>query len=238
VTGAASGACQGGGVRTLTTLGLSEDGRTLLLRDGTETVAVPLEEIRLAVAPAVRAAAPDDEPAVEAAALPRPSPREIQQRIREGARSADIARRCGMPLAAVARYEGPPLAEREHQATRARRALVDGRAVERLVEEHFARMGADEPVEWDCWLVEPGKWELRARVGRASLRLRWDAQAARVRALDESGRSALRLGPAELDVLGAVLRPTAAVPGGRAPRPLHEVGRPERRPASVPPARS
>lgn len=191
-------------MRFLTVDGLSGDGRTLLLRDGREIVGVALSDVHRA----------EPAPATPTPTVAPPTPREIQQRIRVGETAAEIARTSGLQVSAVARYEGPPLAEREHQGRRARDSLVDGRAVEDLVGEHFARIGVDAPVAWDCWLVESGKWELRARSGRVTLRLRWDALAARVRALDEPGRSALRLGPVEQDLLGAVLRPTSRVASG------------------------
>lgn len=45
---------------------------------------------------------------------PRPSPRDIQSRIRAGMAAADVAEALGITLEDVARYEGPVLAEREH----------------------------------------------------------------------------------------------------------------------------
>ncbi|QAY61307.1 DUF3071 domain-containing protein [Microbacterium protaetiae] len=45
---------------------------------------------------------------------PRPSPRDIQSRIRSGMTAAEVAEALGITVDDVARYEGPVLAEREH----------------------------------------------------------------------------------------------------------------------------
>jgi hypothetical protein len=193
-------------VRLLTVLGLSDDGSSLLLRDGEEAFAVDLDEVRAAQRPAL---VPD----VDGRPPSPPSPREIQQRIRYGESAEQIAAVSGLAVQAVDRYAGPVLAEREHQAARARAIEVDGRPVGELVAEHMVRHG-EEPaaVEWDCWLSETARWEVTARAGRQLVRLRWDSSARRVKPLDEGGRQALLLGPASEDALGAVLRPLSGPP--------------------------
>ena len=199
-TRAAPSTCQARGVRPLTVSGLTSDGLRLVLRAGDELFELPLAEVPTARQPAL----PFGEPPPERS----PTPREIQQRVRAGESSAEIAQKSGMPVEAVAKYEGPVLAEREYQATQARRALVDGRVVDELVEEHMARMAQDLALlAWDCWLLEPGRWHLVAKAGREMVRMRWDPAARKVHALDEPARQALRLGPVTEDALGAVLRP-------------------------------
>ena len=197
-------------MRSLTVVGLSEDRASVVLRAGAETFELALADVRQAE----RAAAPATLE-VGSAGL---SPRDIQQRIRRGESAADIAEAAGVPPAAVQRYEGPVLAEREHQAGLVRRALVDGRVVGDLVQEHLARVAPGEAVAWDCWLTDSGRWDVRASAGREVVRLRWDALNRRVQAVDETGRQALLLAPAAEDALGAVLRPVARRSGTAAPQ--------------------
>lgn len=199
-------------------MGLSEDGSSLLLRDGEDAFAVDLDEVKAAQRPA-------PEPEADGPPPPPPSPREIQQRIRYGETAHHIAEVSGLSVAAVDRYAGPVIAEREHQAARARAIEVDGRPVGELVAEHMSRHG-EEPttVIWDCWLTDTAKWELTARAGRQLVRLRWDSAARRVKPLDEGGRQALLLGPASEDALGAVLRPLSMAPSEPKPAPARERG--------------
>lgn len=188
-------------MRLLTVIGVSSDGTSLLLRDGEEGFAVDLDEVAAAQRPA-------PEPVSDGPPPTPPSPREIQQRIRHGESADQIASASNLSVAAVEKYAGPVLAEREHQAARARATEVDGRPVGELVDEHMARHGEDPgAVRWDCWLTELARWELTARAGRQLVRLRWDSAARRVKPLDEGGRQALLLGPVAEDALGAVLRP-------------------------------
>lgn len=207
---------------TAEVVGLSPDGSQLVLRVDGEPVEVPMELVRRAERLAARhlSRAPDPSEPL--------TPRTIQQRIRCGESAQDIADASGIPVADVARYQGPPLAEREHQARRARQALVEDRTVEDLVTGY---LGQDE-VAWDAWLVEDSRWELTARAAGKTLCLRWDALNHRVHALDEASRQALRVpGPAD-DVLTSVLRPIGPAPaapeatarprGGRAEVPLWE----------------
>lgn len=201
-------------MRSLTVAGLSADGRALLLTGGDETFAVAVADVH--AAQQIRL------PDVPEPARPAPSPREIQHRIRHGESAADIARTTGAAVEAVARYEGPALAEREHQARLARAAEVDGRVVADLVYEHLRRAGhSGLDVAWDSFLTQSGRWEIRATSGRELVRLSWDQRSRRINALDEAGRQALRLGPIAEDALGAVLRPLSA----RTPQPAA----PERR---------
>ncbi len=196
-------------MRSLRVVGLSPDGTVLLLRDETDEYQVPLDEVAAARRRSVWAVAP-------AADVPALTPRHIQDRIRRGESAYEIAESAGLPVAAVARWEGPVLAEREHHATSARRAVVGERTVEEHLEHHVQRMVQDPPpVVWDSWQTAPGQWEVRARSGRVLVRLAWAPGARRVTALDDVGRVALGLLPAEEDALSAVLRPVAARPAER-----------------------
>lgn len=201
-------------MRPLSITGLTDDGQRLVLQvpetdEGyAETFELPLADVRRAVDEAVR---PErDEVPTPTATGQVPSPREVQQRIRRGESAAQIARSCGCDVKAVQKFEGPVLAEREHHAGLARRAEVDGRPVDDLVVEHLARNGVPEaePV-WDAFLVEPGRWEVRALAGGQVVRLHWEPAARRVRGVDPTARQALRAAPLAEDALEAVLRPVA-----------------------------
>ena len=195
-------------------VGLSADGARLVLRINGETTEVPLEEVRRAERQAARRPAPE-EPL---------TPRVIQQRIRCGESAKEVALSGGWTVETVARYEGPPLAEREHQATSARRTEVDGRLVEDLVAAYL-RQSVDA-LSWDAWLVEDTRWEVRAAYGGQAIRLRWEAAARRVHALDEQGRRALRETAVDDDVLTSVLRPVSSTREDEAaPVPTPKAGR-------------
>jgi hypothetical protein len=205
-------------MRELSIAGMSPDGSRLVLRSGEDTFELSLAEVRRAQ----EEKPPDVQAAPAPAPAPRPTPREIQQRIRRGETAANIARLSGLAVDVVARYEGPVLAEREHQAGAARRARVDGRVVAELVEEYLAGNGqAGRTAAWDSWLTETGTWQVQARAGTDLVRLGWDPATGRVQALDDSARQALHLVPRDQDALGAVLRPVAgpgrAGPGPRSP---------------------
>lgn len=225
-------------MRPLSIAGLTDDGQRLVLQvpetdEGyAETFELPLADVRQAVDDAVR---PERVEAPSAPAGEMPPPREVQQRIRSGETAQQIARSAGCDVRAVQRYEGPVLAEREHHAQAARRAEVDGRPVDELVEEHLSRTGGttDEPV-WDAWLVEPGRWEVRAVAGGQVVRLHWEPAARRVRGADQAGRQALRAAPLAEDALEAVLRPVLPpAPLAVAPAPPSHAPRKRTR-ASVP----
>ena len=198
--------CKAGRVTDVEVVGLSDDGERVLLRLGDEHVEVPLTEIRAAERRRSLPPLSVDEPL---------TPRLIQHRIRSGESADDIARTADLPVATVARYEGPALAERNHHARLARAAEVDGNPVEALVLDHLGEPA--DAVEWDAWLTTPGRWEVQARAAGRIVRLRWDPAARRVTAADDASRRALKQAAAG-DALTAVLRPlstsatAAAVP--------------------------
>ncbi len=210
-----------GPVRPLTVVGLTSDGLRLVLRSGNDTFELALRDVPTSRQPAL--------PFVD---QPAPTPRQIQERIRAGEAAADIAEQSGVALERVMKFEGPVLAEREHQAERAQLARVEGRPVGELVTEHMVRLAQDpQQLAWDAFLLEPGRWEVRAQCGRESLRLRWEPATVKVHAVDEAARQALRLGPVSDDALGAVLRP---VSGPAAAPPVPGVKRAKPRRPAVP----
>jgi hypothetical protein len=181
-------------------VGLTDDGARVVLRVGDETVEVPLIEVHRAERHGVVVRAHREDPT---GAL---TPRLIQHRIRCGESAQEVAEEAGWPIADVARYEGPVLAEREHHARAARSAEVDGQQVEALV---VAYLGVPaEVIEWDSWLVSPGRWDVVAGAGGRTVRLRWEPVARRVVAADEASRRALKQAAAG-DALTAVLRPVS-----------------------------
>jgi hypothetical protein len=204
--------CEGVAMTAVDVVGLSADGSHLVLRVDGQTVEVPLEDIRRAERRGL-APVPPAEPL---------TPKLIQHRIRCGESAKEVALAGGWPVDVVARYEGPPLAEREHHATQARRSEVEGRLVEDLVAGHLGQPA--EALEWDSWLVEDGRWEVRAAAAGQTVRLRWDPAGRRVQALDEPARRALRVAALDHDTLTAVLRPVSGG-GGAAPPPSPRTGR-------------
>ncbi len=189
-------------MRPLTVVGLTSDGLRLVLRAGNDTFELPLRDV-----PTAR------QPALPFADQPPPTPRQIQERVRHGESAQEIAEQTGLAIDYVTKFDGPVLAEREYQAAQSQRARVDGRPMGELVREHMVRLAQDpELLVWDAWLVEPGRWEVRAQCGRELARFRWDPATVKVHALDEAARHALRLGPVSDDALGAVLRPVSGRP--------------------------
>jgi hypothetical protein len=216
----------------LTLVGLHEDGEHVLLEspDG--------RRFRLPIDDALRAAVRRDRAHLEQArvelsgALP---PREIQARIRAGARAEDVAADAGMPVELVRRYEGPVLAEREFVAGQARGTRIGhdpgAPVLGDLVTDRLATRGVGvEDVSWDAFRPSNGRWtvEVTFMVGDAIRTARWtfDAAARTLRAEDDEARwlsetdlgdapiprrhlAAVRPASAEVDV-DAALRPLLA----------------------------
>jgi hypothetical protein len=196
-------------------VGLTDDGERLVLRLDHRTVEVSLAQIREAERRGVVRA---PEPVDLSAPL---TPKVIQQRIRCGESAEDVARSGGWPVAVVARYEGPVLAEREHHAAAARRAELDGQVVEALVVSYLGEPA--EAIVWDSWLVSAGRWEVSASAGGRVVRLRWEPRQRRVMALDDASRRAVKQAAAG-DALTAILRPVSTservTEAPTAPRPV------------------
>jgi Protein of unknown function (DUF3071) len=95
-------------------------------------------------------------------------PKEIQDRIRAGETADEIADAAGIPVDRVRRFEGPPLAEREHQAQQAQLATVrgprDGGPGPRLgeiVTERLMSWEAGSDLQWDSRKRADGNWQVQ-----------------------------------------------------------------------------
>jgi Protein of unknown function (DUF3071) len=95
-------------------------------------------------------------------------PKEIQDRIRAGETADEIADAAGIPVDRVRRFEGPPLAEREHQAQQAQLATVrgprDGGPGPRLgdiVAERLTMSAASGDLQWDSRKRADGNWQVQ-----------------------------------------------------------------------------
>jgi hypothetical protein len=158
----------GGTVRELHVVAVSEDGRHVVLavRRGSSKGAFKVA-LDATLAAAVRGDLPrpgDDE-------VPDISPKEIQARLRAGESVEKIARAAGVPLARVERYSGPVQGEmaRMIDATRTSfvvrgrlgRSAVDlGTAVDAAI---VAGGADDEGTDWSTYRREDGCWVVTVR---------------------------------------------------------------------------
>jgi hypothetical protein len=171
----------GGTVRELHVVAVSEDGRHVVLaaRRGSSKGA-----FKVALDGPLAAAVRGDLPRAGDAEVPEISPKEIQARLRSGESVAKIAQSAGVPTARVERYAGPVQGEmaRIIDATRSAylvrgrlgRSAVDlGTAVSAAVEASGA---ADDPTEWSTFRQDDGlwlvtvSWTARKRLRKASWR--------------------------------------------------------------------
>jgi hypothetical protein len=146
-------------------IGLHDDGEHLILAtpDG--------QQYRLRIDEPLRAAVRRDRPQLEQLRAEQASalaPREIQTRIRAGATAQEVAESAGLPLAAVRRYEGPVLAEREYVAELARDAAVrrepGAPTLGDLVTDRLAARGVDvTTLSWDAAREGSLPWTVIAR---------------------------------------------------------------------------
>jgi hypothetical protein len=139
------------------------------------------------------------------------TPREIQDRLRHGASSVQLAEATGVPVQSIARFEAPVLAERAHHADMARRSQVDGRRLDEIVADHLAAAGLDPlEAEWDSWRRADGSWLVQVAWDeterRRSARWSWAPETRRLRPLDPQAQAMLREASDD-DELTAVLRP-------------------------------
>jgi Protein of unknown function (DUF3071) len=163
--GGSFGRVQGGRVRQLHVMGVSEDGTQLLLgaADDTEKVthAIPLDE-RLRAAARGALAAPGADRAQSTI-----SPREIQARLRAGASPDEVAKVAKVPVARVLPYFAPVEAERERVIEEARAAVVRrargpqatgplGEAVDGRLREVSGLK--TESVQWSARRRDDGSW--------------------------------------------------------------------------------
>ncbi len=197
-------------MRELRALGLTDDGKSLVLvdlsrgADGERFRVSADERLRAALrSGAPRAVAAQAETRVESAI----SPREIQARLRAGASADEVAKAAGIPTGRIQRYEAPILAERARVVSEARRASAPGphrntpgRPLGMLVDARLVEEDADpETVEWDARRRPDGTWFVTlAMHAGAPVRATWswDPQARRVRAIDAGATAVLAPMPA------------------------------------------
>jgi len=156
-------------MQDLTPVGLSQDGRRLLLVSSTgEEFAVSVDT-RLRAAMRGEKARPGQlEMKMESALRPR----DIQARIRAGESPEDVAAAAKTAVENIMVFATPVLAERAHVAQSALRASVRRRSGESssagatLGEAAEIFFGGhtlhDEDVEWDAWRQPDGRWALVA----------------------------------------------------------------------------
>jgi hypothetical protein len=153
----------------LTPVGLSQDGKELLLVSDTgEDFAVPVDQRFRTALRGDHARHGQLEVKMESALRPR----DIQTRIRAGESAEDVAAAAQTTVDAIMAFAAPVLAERAHVAQTAvkssiRRATSDstpvGRTLDDASRQHFTKVSvrADD-VEWDAWRREDGRWNLVA----------------------------------------------------------------------------
>ncbi|MEO7350708.1 MAG: septation protein SepH [Marmoricola sp.] len=156
-------------MQDLTAVGLSQDGRRLLLISSAgEEFAVPVDTRLRAALRGDNARLGQLEMKMESALRPR----DIQARIRAGESPEDVATAAGTTVEAIMGFAGPVLAERQHVAQTALKASVRrrsgesssagrtlGEAAELFFGDHTLH---DEDVEWDAWRHPDGRWALVA----------------------------------------------------------------------------
>jgi Protein of unknown function (DUF3071) len=150
----------------LSLVGLSEDGRSLVLSGGAEeTYSVVLDDRLRAAVVSDRVRLGQLELELGAALRPK----EIQARVRSGERIEDVAAAAGVSPERIMRYAAPVLSEREHVATQARRSVLrrpeatGPRALAEVVTERLYQRGVEPTsVAWDAWRRDDGKWTVSA----------------------------------------------------------------------------
>ncbi len=154
----------GWGMAELRLVGLSEDGKYLVLAepDGTTHQAEIDERLRAGVNGHLSRLGQ-----LTMALESRISPREIQDRIRAGESPEHLAQSAGVPLERVLRFVGPVLREREHVAEQARQARITtarggtgpSALLADVVERAGRRRGFDpDDAQWDSARREDHSW--------------------------------------------------------------------------------
>ncbi len=154
-------------MRELRLVGLTKDGRELLLVDEAG------EQFRTAADDKLRAALRGDRPRLGQLEIEMDSalrPRDIQARIRFGATPDEVAAEAQVPVEKVLAYSLPVLAERQHIAQLARRSHVRRRNAEGparqlydVVSERLRARDIDpDSVAWDAWRRDDGRWSVQA----------------------------------------------------------------------------
>lgn len=150
-------------MRELSFVGLSADGRRLLLVSADATEFALRIDDRLANALRREGERLRGQP-TDLGPMPRnPSPREIQERIRGGMSVSAIAAAAGVAESAVARFASPVLAERAFVADQACQSMIRFEDVTMpLGDAVAARLGGTginiDTVRWDAWRRGDGDW--------------------------------------------------------------------------------
>ncbi|MGI8701126.1 MAG: septation protein SepH [Nocardioidaceae bacterium] len=154
-------------MRELRLVGLSADGRQLVLVDDTGAEFATPADDRL------RAALRGDRPRLGQLEIEMDSalrPRDIQARIRAGDSPEEVALQAQVPVDQIMPYCVPVLAERQHIAELARRSHVrrrgaegPSRALADVVAERLTARGIDpRSAEWEAWRRQDGRWAVQA----------------------------------------------------------------------------
>ena len=176
---ATAGGQDGGMVRELHVVALSEDGRSVLLATSKKATT---GGFRLKLDDKVAAALRGDlaRTGESAARAMTVTPKEIQARMRAGESAEEIANAAGMPLARVERFAGPVLSERERIIEEARAAYLTrgrlgpsqlplGDAVDSALAETPSLR--TESVTWSARRLDSGHWLVQVSyVARARTR--------------------------------------------------------------------
>ena len=228
-------------MRTLRLVGLSEDGRNLVVTvdggDGTDDG----ERFELPIDDRVRAAARGDTRRLGQMDVDSGlSPRVIQARIRAGETPEQVAAASGTRVERIMRFAHTVLQERSRLAEQAREARVrlsegtPGVPLQQFMAERLRLLGADlDAVHWDAARSDDGTWVVSAawRAGAKEGTTHWvyDVPARTVAPLDAPTRD-----------FAEGTRLVRVVPGVPAERPVLPVHRsaavPERTPAQAAPS--
>jgi Protein of unknown function (DUF3071) len=171
-------------MRTLRLVGLSDDGRNLVLAaegvDGAEG-----ERFELPVDDRVRAAARGDArrlTQIDVDAGVELPPRIIQARIRAGETPEQVAAASGTRVERIMRFAHPVIQERARVAEQARDARVrlsegsPGSTLQQFVTERLRLIDSEvDAVEWDAHRTDDGTWQVTGawRAGDKSGTTRW-----------------------------------------------------------------
>lgn len=151
-------------------IGRSRDGERLTLTDefGNQFTLVIDENVRASInAPVLRLTSMGAVEFADESDAPL-TPKLIQQRIRFGESVEEIAASAGVDPAAVERFAGPVLHERDHiaeqaQATLMRKGASAEHTLGQLVTDRLAQRGITrDSIAWDAWKREDGRWSIAA----------------------------------------------------------------------------
>ncbi len=225
-------------MRTLRLVGLSEDGRNLVVAldgDGTDDG----ERFELPVDDRLRAAARGDTRRLgQIEADGGLSPRVIQARIRAGETPEQVAAASGTRVERIMRFAHTVLQERSRLAEQAREARVrlsegvPGAPLQQFMAERLRLLGADlDAVRWDAARSDDGTWVVTAawRAGAKEGTTHW--------VYDVAARTVTPLDAATRDFAEGtrLVRVVPEVPAERPALPVHRSAAvPERAPAAAP----